>query len=159
VRELHRCDLVWFGLPSHKEGRGTDALCADVRNPLNMAPNETPQYVLLVSRWLALYILPRPVLGLCIFMRLAKVPRPPYFAYFCVFASIGTLCFGRASANSPLSVVAGLSTFVWPIPLFINFFHLQRSWEHSFFHRGAKWASGLSACLLLLLWFWSALSS
>ena len=125
-------------------------------SPLSTAPVDTPAVVVTVSVALALVILPILFASVCLLRRFTGVSRPPYFAYFCAFGSLGPLSLGIASANSPLSVLGFFIAFlVSPFFLVRNFFALRSQACASIYHRAARWASLFSLAVLVLLLVWT----
>jgi hypothetical protein len=126
-------------------------------SPLNLAPIDTPASVYEVSTVLALYVFPALFLLVSLFMLLARVPRPPYFSYFCAFGALGSMSLCLATGNNPLSAIAFLIAFpLCPLLMVRNLSVLRSHPEQSIFHAGARWASLFSLTIIGLLILWTA---
>jgi uncharacterized membrane protein YgdD (TMEM256/DUF423 family) len=111
-------------------------------NPLTATPAETPDWVYAWLYSLAMHILPTLFICLCILMLCMRIPRAPYFTWFCVFGTLGAFCLGVLMANSPISAGCLMfSLIAMPVVLICNFFVLRKRDERTVFHRAATWAS------------------
>ena len=105
---------------------------------------------------LALYVFPALFILVSFAMLLARVPRPPYFAYLCAFGALGSMSLCLATGNSPLSALAFYVAFpICPLLMVRNLFVLRSRPEGSVFHTGARWASLLSLSIIGLLLLWT----
>ncbi|MGC3989409.1 MAG: hypothetical protein QM796_06975 [Chthoniobacteraceae bacterium] len=94
--------------------------------------------------------------SISIAMLLARIPRPPYFAYFCAFGALGSMSLCLATGNSPFSALAFYIAFpICPLLMLRNLFVLRSRPEGSVFHTGARWASFLSLAVIGLLLLWT----
>lgn len=142
---------LWLSSPQ----TGSNAF-SEMTNPFSSAPDETPSSVITVSLALAFYILPTLFICVCVLMRFSGVSRPPYFAYFCAFGSLGAVSISIATANSPLSALGFFIAFlISPFLLVRNYFVLLRSPEdRSIYHQAARWTSLFSSAIIITLLVW-----
>ncbi len=127
-----------------------------MRSPLSGAPIDTPASVVETAFVLAWAVFPALFLFVCLLMLLARVRRPPYFAYLCAFACLGSMSLSIATANSPLSALSFLVAFpITPLLMIWNLSRLRSHPKPSIFHRGAQWTSVLSITVILSLLVWT----
>ncbi len=127
-----------------------------MKNPLHMAPVDTPPSLVWACTVLALYILPALFAGICLFMRITRIPRAPYFAYFCAFGSLASLCLGIAGGNNPLTALALFLAFnVGILILICNLLYLHFLRESSAYHQGAIWCSRIAILVIMFFILWT----
>ena len=125
-------------------------------NPLNTAPDNTPIYVYEIISALAFRILPGLFLLVCMMMWLSRTTRPPYFAAFCIFGSLGSFCLAIYFANGPISLLGFLIAFIIsPILLIRNWITLRISARRSTCHRIIQWASVFPILNLIFFITWT----
>lgn len=121
-------------------------------SPLSLSPNNTPEVVYEVSLALAYYVFPALFLLVGAIMEFARIPRPPYFAYFCAFGALGSMSLCVASVNNPGSVIAFLiAVIVCPVLMVRNLVVLRSRPERTVFHIGAQWTSIFSMTVIAFL--------
>ena len=124
-------------------------------NPLHSAPADTPAIVYEITSALAFRVFPCVFLLVCLVMALSSTKKPPYFSIFCIFGSMGAFCLTIYFANSPISILGFLITFIAsPILLVTNWFNLRAPSIDSVCHRVTQWVSVIPLIILIFFAVW-----
>lgn len=112
---------------------------------------QTHQYLLLIG----LAVVPVCYLVLCIVMKCAAVPHPPYACFFCTFGTVGSYCVIAGLSPSPFTFLIFPWAVCAPPALLISGIAVARRQRLTGYHYAALLGAGL--LLLPFLFFAAAL--